>query len=277
MKDDIRSILEAVRGVTRVDGFMRLVDVLADNEFEENLNLTASNLISLDYDCTARCLDLEKELCVMTNALCSQMGIDITIESVSERPWYVADILEVILYDLDNFDDYETPIKIIEDEGPTVAALCYIVGFVLGNTEDRYIDLVDNVYPRTIELIKTVLSNRENEHVVDLEVDEILAKHANYALNVYRGNPVTIFFENYGYLRSTETLVGNAMFGNNYSNVTEFIAIMLFTKRYTFDEAYHLIEPTLYMIYNSDDVLKYIKPISDELSKLYDGVRNEEA
>lgn len=279
MYDDIREILSCYRAPQRVDIFVGLSEHLANTDYGDNLQITTEHIMSLDLTAELRALDLEKEICIMTTALCTRLGFNTTPALVDQNPSQILDILSVVLEELDYFDDYETPIKIIETESTPFMQLVCLVAFIKGNNEYKYMECLDSVLPTSMDKIRKVLEGRERDATpTTTNTDVVLARHAGHFIEKYANAHNISQFKNFGYLRPVPVIMSNCIFRKSEfeDDVVTTIAGILFTKHHTYSEAYDVIEWTLASVAGDNELLTYSRLISDMLAELYKEVSGEE-
>lgn len=275
MLDYYRAILQDVRSPERTEAMLRLVDILIDTNYADDLT-GIDDYVAMSDDQITVALNIESFICNCTYTLLNKMGIVISLENINAKPNAVADIIDTILQDVDSFDDYDTMLQIVQHEANPVEAIGCLVAFVRASDDHRYIELMESVYDGTIKKLVDILTARA---LVDLdaskEIDHGIVAQLVLFKQTYPESPVLPLLADYGYMLPDTDILDDVTVSQSeniiYAYATS-VAGVLFTKFTDFESAYERIEYLCeYMIGDRTDinVSQVMLNVSDILDKLY--------
>lgn len=272
MLERYQEILSDVRSPERVASFGRLVNVLMDNNYSDDL-VGIEDIIATSNDSADTAINTEVLITNCTYTLLNKIGIEITRDDIYRTPDTVADILETILDSVDNFDDYDTMLQILQNEENSTEAIGCLVGFVVHSSDHKYIEILQSVYDGTIKKLVSVLTARA---VVDLdqskEIDVEIVEQLVQFREAYPQSPVLPLLLEYGYLLPDTEIASSVEIlddGNRVGDYATSVVGILYTKFKTFEEAYERLEYLAeYMI--GDDVSVNVNQVLLNASDILD-------
>lgn len=255
MQDLYRGVLEGVRSPGRVDAFMRLVDILSDVNYADDLT-RINDFIALGNNLDDTAYRVESFLCDCTNSLLTRLGLSISAENINRVPKLAADIIDTLLVSIDAFDDYDTMLQIMQHENNPVEAIGCLVGFVESEQEHKYIEIIDTVTSSAIETIKKSLMSRA---LVDIDANTAndlgIVKQLKLFIDTYPESPVTPLLIENGYLSNESIIADKVDLSQSTHPVRDYATCatgILFTRHLTYDTAYEKLEALVEYIIGDD-------------------------
>lgn len=282
MIDDYRQILSDCRAPERVEPMVEMATLLFESGYEVSLG-EISTLLS-DADSSHDIVEqLESIILSCYSSLMQSFGINVNIEMSSKRPHLALELLKGLLNDIERFDDHDSLLTICINDDPDENKLANILSFIHGTDMYEYSEMYESVLPRTMEVIKLVLTGNHNAGE-DQEMEVNDRQIADQMILFMRACPNEVardVFDDGEYNKSREELIAsaNAEDGEDYLETLIWMTAGILLSEYkSYYDAYAEIDEVLPLLDTRDDEFNVLagREVAKVLTSIYDEMPDDE-
>lgn len=265
MNEDLKSMLEEARHPVRSQALIAIAESLYEVGYQDDLDGFTMKIIATNDSVMDAIDKIEDFIFACARSLLDKLGVTYDRDMIYHRPIQVSHIISGLLFDIEEWDDYDTLMAIVDSGEPGGIMLGNLISQITGHPASEYHDVVYDILPKTHSAIRgslvvKQLREEENEKRVKPEIIENIIKFAQRFPN----NPVVPLLGNYGYVRTMDELVSACVITydknkpDDYSKSIGIAAAGLLLTRYdSYDDAYR------------SDVEKLVMQLIDEERKTH--------
>lgn len=270
MNDILENIINEAMHPTRADAMLELVKSLStvgyQGDFDNAITIAARHDSSLDA-----VGEIESLIFRTAGSLLNRLGIECDMELAYNKPKHLGHIIDALLFDIEEWDDYDTLLAIVDSGEPANIALGNVTSFITCEPASNYHDLLLSVQDNTLQVIRGALAVKSiRDTQEELPVDrELVARVVNY-IEKFPHSVLATKFIDYGFYRSSAELATEVeiQYDSNrpedYPKALGVVAAGLaILDHSSYKEAYE------------SDLAKYVRPLLDDdhIRYLLAGVR----
>ena len=246
MNEDLKSMLEEARHPVRSQALIAIVNSLYEVGYQDDLDGFTMKIIATNDSVMDAIDKIEDFIFACARSLLDKLGVTYDRDMIYHRPIQVSHIISGLLFDIEEWDDYDTLMAIVDSGEPGGIMLGNLIAQITGHPASEYHDVIYDILPKTHSAIRGTLvvkqlREEENEKRVKPEIIENIIRFAERFPN----NAVVPLMGNYGYVRTMDELVSACVITydknrpDDYAKAIGIAAAGLLLTRYdNYDDAY---------------------------------------
>lgn len=246
MNEDLKSMLEEARHPVRSQALIAIVNSLYEVGYQDDLDGFTMKIIATNDSVMDAIDKIEDFIFACARSLLDKLGVTYDRDMIYHRPIQVSHIISGLLFDIEEWDDYDTLMAIVDSGEPGGIMLGNLISQITGHPASEYHDVVYDILPKTHDAIRGTLvvkqlREEENEKRVKPEIIENIVKFAERFPN----NVAVPLMANYGYVRTMDELVSACVINYDKNRPDEYAktigiaaAGLLFTRHDNYEDAY---------------------------------------
>ena len=268
MNEDLKSMLEEARHPVRSQALIAIVNSLYEVGYQDDLDGFTMKIIATNDSVMDAIDKIEDFIFACARSLLDKLGVTYDRDMIYHRPIQVSHIISGLLFDIEEWDDYDTLMAIVDSGEPGGIMLGNLISQITGHPASEYHDVVYDILPKTHDAIRGTLvvkqlREEENEKRVKPEIIENIIKFAERFPN----NAVVPLLGNYGYVRTMDELVSACVINYDKNRPDEYskaigvaAAGLLLTRHDKYEDAYRSDVEKLVMQLIDEDRKTHIIP-----------------
>ncbi len=206
MNDLLENIVNEALHPARADALLEIAKSISVVGYEEKLNDAVT--IAAKHDSSLDAIgEIESLIFRSAFELLDRLGIDVDRDVAYNRPIHLSHIIDALLFDIEDWDDYDTLLAIVDSDEPEEITLGNIVSFITGQPASYYHEILHSVTRNILKVIRGSLSIKaiKDSTAADNLNREKVERVIKF-MQTYPGNQLCQLFDNYGFLDSIEKL-----------------------------------------------------------------------
>lgn len=212
MNDLLVSVLHEARHENRATAIIGLAEVLCGCGYGDGLELGITSIVA-KYDSSADAvMELEDFIYRNTMELVETLGLEVDFDECYRRPDHLLDIINVILEEIESYDDFDSLLSIVDSGEPRNIIIGNLTAFIKSSSASDYHALVNDASEKLHNTVRGALVARQmidDSYEADFKQD--IVRNVVEFCKMFPSNPVVALFENYGYTKTTVELVSEVV------------------------------------------------------------------
>lgn len=289
MNDLLVSVLHEARHENRATSIIGLAERLCEFGYGDGLELGITSIVA-KYDSSADAV-LEVEDFVYRNVmeLVTTLGLEVDFDECYRRPDQLLDIVNVILEEIESYDDFDSLLSIVDSGEPRNIVIGNLTAFIKSTSASDYHTLVNDATEKLHKTIRGALIARQmidDSYEADFKPE--IVRNVVQFCKMFPSNPAVALFENYGYTKPTNELISEVDIPYDVNQPTMYPAVVgqaaagiVLTKCDTYDKAYEAKDGVISQIMSDEHkdmievALRYANAALETIFN--EGANNEEA
>lgn len=280
MNDILENIINEAMHPIRADAMLEIVKSLSTVGYQDDLDTATA--IAARHDSSLDAIG-EIEALVFNCAydLLNKLGVECDPGIAYNKPMHLSHIIDALLFDIEDWDDYDTLLAIVDSGEPEIITLGNLVSLITCVPSSNYHDILAQVQQNTIKVVrgaltaKSIRSSSEESPINRALVDRVLRY-----IELFPNSLLAEKFQDYGYLREPGDLAKEIevhfdvnkpeQYQKDLGIVTAGLAIL---KHETYQSAYESDLGKITRMLLDDDHIRYllagVREASNILQSLY--------